>query len=60
MPRPRTAGAQGVRVWVVPTASGLRIVPASAARPIGAKLMRLVAEEVDRESLELLSALSSR
>jgi hypothetical protein len=57
---PEAAEVSAVRVWVVPTAKGLRVLPANAARPVGAKLMRLVAEEQDPESLEILDTLRSR
>ena len=60
IPGPEAAPRPDVRVWVVPTASGLRILPASSARPIGGRLMRLVAEELDQQSLEIIDTLTSR
>ncbi|MBN1608899.1 MAG: hypothetical protein JW940_19890 [Polyangiaceae bacterium] len=57
---PRVSKAPGVKVWVVPSGSGFRVVPANAARPTGARLMRLVAEEQDQEALAMLDALASR
>ena len=60
LPPPESPPPPAVVVWVVPTSSGLRVVPACAARPIGARLMRLVAEEMDQGSLDILDKLTSR
>jgi hypothetical protein len=48
------------QVWLVQVGSGWRVLPASAARPVGAKLMCLVAVEDDEASQEMLQALVSQ
>ena len=44
-------------VWVVPTGTAFRVVQANMTRPVGAKLMRLVAEERDDDALRMLRTL---
>jgi hypothetical protein len=56
---PAASNAPSVKVWVVLSGSGFRVVSANAARPIGARLMRLVAEELDPEARAMLDALQT-
>lgn len=57
---PAPSKAQGVKVWVAPSRTGFRLVSADTPRPVGARLMRLVADESDPEALDMLAPLASR
>ena len=47
-------------VWLVRVGSGWRVLPASSERPVGARLMRLVAIDDDDAAHEMLQALATR